>query len=148
MRKYFMLGIIAGLIALMTGCGGGGDSGSSGGIANITGIWTGTITFVSPMDPALGLAFDMVADLVQTGTAVVGSFDFANMGSSVGGGTFESTTRTGDTLTGIMDDGGVFWETPMPFTATVGASTISGQGTVKFCPTCTASDGTFNLALS
>ena len=147
MKKGFIVGMLCVFLTGMIGCGGGGDSGGTSGIASITGTWTGSITFVLVADPAVLFSFDMSAVFAQTGSAVTGTWDFSFGGSPVASGDFESTTRSGDSMGGLIDDNGTYsFDAPIPFTATIGVSTMVGTGAVQMSGD--DFDVSFNLSIT
>ena len=127
MKKWCFLLVV--LLTLVVGCGGGGSGGGSSAIGNITGHWegSGTWTILTPAEQSVPVIF--TADFVQTGTAVTGIFSMEN--GSLTTGVFSSTTRSGDVIGGIMDNGGHAFDTAV-FTATVGANTINGQASGSY----------------
>ena len=139
MKKWGLLLVV--LLTLVVGCGGGGGSSSSG-IADISGRWegSGTWTTLNPMPQSIPVIF--TTDFVQTGSSVTGVFSMQN--GSLTTGVFLNTTRSGDSLGGIMDNGGVAFDTAV-FTATVGANTINGQASGSYMGT--DFELTFNVTL-
>ena len=133
MRKWLFLSCLIVSIMCLVGCGGGGDSGSSsgGGIVSITGEWIGSFVATEIADPSHTFTFAITADLVQTGSVVTGTFTISEIMPATTG-VFSSTTRAGDSLGGIMDDGGFAWSTVAVFNGTVVGSTITITGTVDW----------------
>ncbi|MFC1668518.1 hypothetical protein ACFL1T_03955 [Chlamydiota bacterium] len=133
------------LISLVTiiGCGGGGRD--SNALSNITGSWNGYITFRLVAQPSSLLTYQLAANFIQTGSVVTGSYDILNGGSLVNTGNFMSTTRSGDVLSGLMDDGGADFDTPLDFIASVESNSITGQGAVTINGDDTTVQFTLNL---
>ena len=89
----------------------------------------------------------MSAVFAQTGSAVTGTWDFTFGNSPVASGDFESTTRSGDSLGGLIDDNGTYsFDAPVPFTATIGANTMVGNGSAQLSGD--AFDVSFNLSIT
>jgi hypothetical protein len=87
------------------------------GTANIAGTWTGPLTFTVP--PVQGVTFTLTVILVQSGSAVTGTWNAAADATNVISGTVTGT------LSGIMLDGTLTDSAPCS-TVVATFSTIAG----------------------
>ena len=86
------------------------------GTANITGTWTGPLTFTVP--PVQGVTFTLTVILVQSGSAVTGTWNAAEDATNVISGTVTGT------VSGLTFDGALAVSAPCP-TVVASFSTIA-----------------------
>ncbi|MFC1668517.1 hypothetical protein ACFL1T_03950 [Chlamydiota bacterium] len=114
------------LASISLGC---GSSSSSNEQINLTGTWIGSFVITEVADPSNTETASMLAEFVQTGDQIVGTFSIVQI-VVITSGTFESFTRSGNSLGGIMDDGGHAWTNPAVFSGNVSGRTIIISGTI------------------
>lgn len=137
MKKSTFSGICVLILVIFAGCGGGdGGSTSSSASVDITGHYEGTIHYYGRWfneGDWLNDYHTMTADLTQSGSVVTGFWQIISGSEVITSGFFESTTLSGTTISGIMNDNGQRFWAPFHFTGTADGTTFTGLGDMSWC---------------
>jgi hypothetical protein len=120
------------MICFFSGCGGGSSKEKNGDLDDITGTWAGNFVINEVADSSHKSFFVITAELIQTDTSFSGTFIIAMFGIESTSGVFDASYRRGNSLGGVMDDGGQAWSTVAVFSGSITGTTMTISGTVRW----------------